>query len=79
MRVSALWDFQAVLSRRLLLWSAFSVLIGGALLLVGTPFWRGFGVQALLWGAIDAAIAAFGLRNTTRQRAAAHDAAEHRA
>ena len=51
------------------------MLIGGVLLLVGTPFWRGFGVQALLWGAIDAAIAAFGLRNTTRQRAAAHDAA----
>ena len=70
-----LWDFQAVLSRRLLLWSAISVLIGGVLLLVGTPFWRGFGVQAMLWGAIDAAIAAFGLRNTTRQRAAVHDAA----
>jgi carboxylesterase len=70
-----LWDFQDVLSRRLLLWSAISMLIGGALLLVGTPFWRGFGLQALLWGAIDAAIAALGLRNTARQRAAAHDAA----
>ena len=57
------------------------MVIGGTLLLLGTPFWRGFGVQALLWGAIDAAIAAFGLRNTARQRAAAkqraaaHDAA----
>jgi carboxylesterase len=70
-----LWDFQAVLSRRLLLWSTISILIGGVFLLVGTPFWRGFGVQALLWGAIDAAIAAFGLRNTARQRAAVHDAA----
>jgi carboxylesterase len=74
MRASALWDFQAVLSRRLLLWSAISVLIGGVLLLVSTPFWRGFGVQAVLWGAIDATIAAFGLRNTTRQKVAAHDA-----
>ncbi len=74
-----LWDFQAVLSRRLLLWSAFSVLIGGALLLVGTPFWRGFGVQALLWGAIDAAIAAFGLRNTTRQRGGSSRCRQHRA
>ncbi len=64
-----IWDFQNTLSRRLLLWSALSIVAGAILLLVGGDFWRGFGVQALVWGAIDAAIAFFGQRSAARRRA----------
>ena len=48
-----IWELQAALTRRLLLWSAVSVAAGALLLLFGDPFWRGFGVQAVAWGAID--------------------------
>lgn len=63
-----IWDFQDVLSRRLLLWSALSIGVGSGLLIFGGPFWRGFGVQALVWGGIDAAIALFGRRSSRRRR-----------
>jgi len=57
-----IWHFQKILSRRLLIWSALSVLVGLALWLGGADFWRGFGIQAALWGGIDAVIALAGLR-----------------
>ncbi len=63
-----IWDFQDVLSRRLLLWSALSIIAGSGLLIFGGPFWRGFGVQALAWGAIDAAIALFGQLSARKRR-----------
>ena len=54
--------FEVRLSRRLLLWSLLSLLTGAALQWLATPgFWRGFGIQALAWGAVDAAIALTGL------------------
>jgi carboxylesterase len=62
-----IWDFQDALTRRLLLWSAASMLAGGALLLFGDSFWRGFGLQALVWGAIDAGIAIFGRRGANQR------------
>lgn len=65
-----IWDFQDLLSRRLLLWSTLSVAGGLLLLALGDAFWRGFGVQAVAWGVIDAAIALFGQRSAARQRAA---------
>lgn len=71
-----IWDFQDTLSRRLLLWSALSVVAGALLLLTGGDFWRGFGVQALAWGAIDAAIALFGQRSAARRRARGPHSAE---
>ncbi|MEV5040782.1 DUF6992 family protein [Microbacterium sp. LMI1x-1-1.1] len=49
--------------RRLTRWGTASVLVGGALALV--PRTRAFGVQTLMWGAIDAGLAAF----TRRQQA----------
>lgn len=64
-----IWDFQDTLTRRLLLWSALSIAAGIGLLIFGDPFWRGFGLQALVWGAIDAAIALFGQRAAARRRA----------
>ncbi len=65
-----LWDFQDLLARRLLLWSALSITAGLLLLAFGDTFWRGFGIQAAAWGVIDAAIAYFGQRSAARQRAA---------
>jgi len=72
-----IWDFQDVLSRRLLVWSALSV-IAGALLVAfdASAWWRGFGVQALAWGAIDGAIALFGQLTARKRRAASAGGAE---
>jgi carboxylesterase len=61
--VETVWELYTLISRRLLRWSALSVLTGIALVLVGgtyildLPFLRGFGIQAIAWGLIDAAIA----------------------
>ena len=62
-----IWDLQDALTRRLLLWSALSVTAGAGLLLFGDAFWRGFGLQALVWGVIDAGIAIFGRRGADRR------------
>ena len=63
----SIWTLQARISRHLLLWSALSVVVG-ILLLFGVPFRRGVGLQALVWGAIDAAIAGFGWAQLRRKR-----------
>ena len=52
----------AVVVRRLTRWGTASVVVGGALALF--PRTRSFGLQNLMWGAIDAGLAAF----TRRQR-----------
>ncbi len=63
-----IWDFQDALTRRLLLWSALSVFAGALLLIFGDAFWRGFGLQAVVWGVIDAGIAVFGRRASEKRR-----------
>ena len=63
-----IWNYQDAVSRRLLLWSALSAATGALLLTIDAPFWHGFGLQALLWGAIDAAIALFGQRSANKRR-----------
>jgi hypothetical protein len=62
-----IWQLERRISLHLLLWSALSA-VGGALLLFEVPFWRGVGVQALVWGVIDAAIALFGLVSLRRKQ-----------
>lgn len=62
-----IWQLERRISRQLLPWSALSV-TGGALLFFAAPFWRGVGVQALVWGVIDAAIALFGLMSLRRKQ-----------
>lgn len=64
-----LWPLQTRISRHLLVWSALSILGGALLILLLTPFWRGVGVQSVVWGAIDAGIALFGLYTIRRKRA----------
>lgn len=56
-----IWDFEKLLSRRLLLWAIPSILAGSALIPFGDTFWRSFGIQALAWGAVDSLIAWYGL------------------
>jgi esterase/lipase len=70
-----IWDFQEALSRRLLLWAALSIAAGALMVvLAGSPWWRGFGVQALVWGAIEAAIALLGQRSSRKRgESIAHD------
>jgi esterase/lipase len=63
------WDLQRVISKRLLIWSAASVLLGLVLIAVQVPFWTGFAIQAIAWGGIDAAIAVGGLWATRRRHA----------
>ncbi len=57
------WDYQHLISRRLLLWSFISVL-AGLLVFWRGDFWRGFAIQALVWAAVDALIAMWGLRSS---------------
>ena len=72
-----IWDFQDALVRRLLLWSALSIAAGAILLLAAdAPWWRGFGLQAVVWGAIDAGIALFGRRAAQKRQASSPPGAE---
>ncbi len=63
-------SFTRTLARRLLAWALASTLIGVALLVLATDFWRGFGLQAGLWGLIDGIIALVALRSARRDAAA---------
>lgn len=63
-----LHSFQITLAKRLLRWAVVSVVVGAALWAWGAPFWRGVGIQAASWGAVDAAIALYGLWRARRRR-----------
>jgi esterase/lipase len=52
---------------RLRAWAVVSVLAGLALIAVGDPFWRGFGIQAVAWGLINGVIAWAGYRNAQKR------------
>jgi hypothetical protein len=54
-----IWQFQRQLSRRLLLWSGISTLLGILMLPFG-KFWRGVGSQFIGWALVNAGIAAGG-------------------
>lgn len=51
-----IWQFQNLVSRRLLRWGVMSVIIG-LLMRFGGKFWKNLGNQFIAWGAIDAGIA----------------------
>jgi hypothetical protein len=75
----AVRSFARSVSVRLLLWSVLSM-VGGALIFRGGgPFRRGFGAQAMGWGAVDGLIAGIGLAGQRRARAAAAGDGEHAA
>jgi hypothetical protein len=54
-----IWQFQNLISKRLLQWSFASVLLG-FLMRFGGKFWKNLGNQFIAWGVIDAAIAVGG-------------------
>lgn len=58
-----IYSFQKKLALRLLVWGVPSVLIGMAMTLISDgsahPGLRGFGLEALVWGGIDALIAVY--------------------
>jgi hypothetical protein len=63
----SIWAYQETISRRLLSWSAISI-IGGLAVTPLNSYWRGFGSQAVGWGVIDAAIALFGRRSARKRQ-----------
>lgn len=72
-----IWDYQKTLAGRLLVWSAASIISAAILLVSGvSPSWRGFAIQALAWGAIDAAIALVALPSSLRRAALSPDVTE---
>ncbi len=62
-----IWDFENILSRRLLLWAGVCTLAGMILMLVGDPTRQAFGLQAAAWGAVDGVIGWFGLKRTQKR------------
>jgi hypothetical protein len=68
---TAIWTFQRALSRRLLAWAMASSALGLVLAWRGNAFWRGVGVQAIAWGAVDGAIAVVGQYGAEKQQGSA--------
>lgn len=50
-------DARRIIAHRLLLWAGLSIALGAMLNRLMYPFWRGVGVQFIIWGAIDGLIA----------------------
>jgi carboxylesterase len=65
--MTSIWDLQIKISNRLLIWSGLSILTGVILLFSDDPLWKGFGIQATIWGAIDGGIAIVGRFNTRKK------------
>lgn len=63
-----IWDFANRLTRRLLIWSALSVLISAPTYFSANPFLRGLGIQFFAWGVINGAIAVFGARASAKKK-----------
>ena len=62
-----IWDFQAQLARRLLLWGIISAGVGLWLLCEQAKILQGIGLQAVLWGVIEIIIALFSLRRAGKR------------
>jgi hypothetical protein len=69
---------ETVISERLLAFSALSVGTGTVMLFSPVAWVRDFGVQNVVWGAIDGAIAWWGLQEIARKRDRPLDAREER-
>jgi len=67
-----IWQFQRTLSVRLIQWALASIGIG-AILSLGTKFWRGVGSQFIGWGVINMLIAYVGGRVANQRYASMSD------
>ena len=63
-----IWKFESDLTNRLLVWSILSLLSGLYIWFATNEFGRGFGIQLVAWGAVDAAIAFVGARTAARRK-----------
>lgn len=66
-----IWKFEADLTNRLLIWSILSLLSGLYIWFATNEFGRGFGIQLVAWGAVDAVIAIVGVRSAARRKSTA--------
>ena len=71
-----IWDFQRILSIRLMVWAAASLLASGLSILAGGLFWQGFGLQMFVWGLLAALIAGLGRRGLAKKLTSSIDLAE---
>jgi hypothetical protein len=63
----AIWNRARAIGRQLAAWATASIVAGAALILAGGPFGGAVGVQFVVWGAVDLAIAALGERDRRRK------------
>ena len=66
-----IWKFESDLTNRLLVWSILSLLSGLYAWFATNEFGRGFGIQLVAWGAVDAVIAIVGVRTAARRKSTA--------
>ena len=66
-----IWKFESDLTNRLLVWSILSLLSGLYIWFATNEFGRGFGIQFVAWGLVDAAIAIFGAGTAARRKSTA--------
>ena len=64
-----IWDFQTRLTRRLLIWSVFSVVFSTLTFFSVNSLLRGLAIQFCRWGIIDAGIAIFGAYASAKKQA----------
>ena len=64
-----IWDFQTRLTRRLLIWSVFSVVFSTLTFFSVNSLLRGLAIQFCVWGIIDAGIAIFGAYASAKKQA----------
>lgn len=56
-----IWDFENLLSRRLMMWAGVNILVGAGIALFAERMWPSFGLMAMVWGAVNGVIALVGL------------------
>jgi hypothetical protein len=64
--LQAIQRFEKSLGVQLLAWALVNILAGGLLQGLRSAFWRAVGWQSMGWGAVNAAIALFGIRASQR-------------
>jgi carboxylesterase len=64
---SIIYAFQYKISKRLLVWSSLSILAGAVLSAAGYPFWRSFGIQAIIWGLLESMVGMVTLLRSRRK------------
>jgi len=64
----SIWTFSKRITRRLLVWSALSVLFSMLTFFSANLFLRGLGIQFFAWGVIDGAIAFFGEQASAKRK-----------